>query len=77
MNVPHKILILTEENLQLPEKANLATICVTYCNAQSTCGLGAKIEKATTKPKPVRVISLIVLLAERVGTWLRSGVGAA
>ena len=36
-----------------------------------------KIEKATTKPKPVRVISLIGLLAERVGTWLRSDVGAA
>ena len=32
---------------------------------------------ATTKPKPVRVILQMGLLAERVGTWLRSGVGAA
>ena len=45
--------------------------------SRSTCGLGAEGEKAATRLKQVSIVLQMVVLAERVGTWLRSDVGAA
>ena len=84
-NVPHKILILKDENKKFLETGCLVAICFIYRKMQDhsnlpsakQCGLGAEGGKGAARFKPVNIVLQMGMLAERVGTWLRSDVGAA